>query len=44
MIAALGNGDFQEAARLVRDVHWSFEVQEKFIRKYYLQELEESTP
>ena len=40
IVAALENGDVEEAARLVRDVHWSFGVQEKFIRKYYLPELE----
>ena len=27
---------FQEAAAYIRDVHWSFEVQEKYLRKYYL--------
>ncbi len=26
----------EEAARLVRDVHWSFKVQEKYIAKYYV--------
>lgn len=40
VVAALANKDLQEAARLIREVHWSFEVQEKFIRKYYLPELE----
>ena len=40
ILTALENGDVAEASRLVRDVHWSFEVQEKFIRKYYLPELE----
>ena len=28
-------GDPQAAALFLRDVHWSFAVQEKFIRKYY---------
>lgn len=28
-------GDVQSAAIFLRDVHWSFAVQEKFIRKYY---------
>jgi DNA-binding GntR family transcriptional regulator len=26
---------YQEAADFIRDVHWSFEVQEKYIRQYY---------
>jgi len=41
IIAALENDDPAEAARLVRDVHWSFAVQERFIRRYYRDELEE---
>jgi DNA-binding GntR family transcriptional regulator len=31
----LAAGDAQAAALFLRDVHWSFAVQEKFIRKYY---------
>ena len=31
----LAAGDPQSAALFLRDVHWSFAVQEKFIRKYY---------
>ena len=31
----LAAGDPQSAAIFLRDVHWSFKVQEKFIRKYY---------
>ncbi len=31
----LAAGDFDGAAAYVRDVHWSFEVQERFIRIYY---------
>lgn len=42
IMEALDNADLQEAARLIRDVHWSFAVQEKFIRKYYLPELQEA--
>lgn len=42
IVDALARGEHAEAARLVRDVHWSFSVQEKFIRKYYLAELEAS--
>jgi DNA-binding GntR family transcriptional regulator len=32
----LGRGDFGAAADYLRDVHWSFPVQERFIREYYL--------
>ncbi|MCP4572807.1 MAG: GntR family transcriptional regulator [bacterium] len=39
IVAALEKSDWIEAARLVRDVHWSFAVQEQFIRRYYLEEL-----
>lgn len=28
-------GDFRAAAEYVRDIHWSFEVQEHFIQRYY---------
>ena len=31
----LAAGDAEAAALFLRDVHWSFAVQEKFIRKYY---------
>ncbi len=31
----LRSGDFKGAAAYVRDVHWSFEVQERYIREYY---------
>jgi len=34
----LAAGDPQSAALFLRDVHWSFAVQEKFIRKYYAPE------
>lgn len=42
IVSALEKGDVAEAARIVRDVHWSFEVQKKFIQKYYLADLEEA--
>jgi DNA-binding GntR family transcriptional regulator len=29
------SGDFAGAAEYIRDVHWNFEVQERYIRKYY---------
>lgn len=35
MISLFRSGDFNGAAEYVRDVHWSFAVQERFIRKYY---------
>lgn len=35
LIALLRRGDFNGAADFMRDVHWSFSVQERFIRKYY---------
>jgi DNA-binding GntR family transcriptional regulator len=40
IVTALQVGDVREAARLVQEVHWSFAVQEKFIHRYYLDELE----
>ena len=43
IVRALEDGDHREAARLVRDVHWSFAVQERFIRRYYLAELGEDS-
>jgi DNA-binding GntR family transcriptional regulator len=35
MTKMLDRGDFESAAAYLRDVHWSFSVQERFIRKYY---------
>lgn len=35
IVEALAAGDCDGAACLVRDVHWSYEVQERFIRRYY---------
>lgn len=31
---------FEAAARYLRDVHWSFEVQEKFVNRYYARALQ----
>ncbi len=42
IVKALKVGDVPGAARLLQEVHWSFDVQEKFIRCYYLQELDEA--
>lgn len=36
LIALLEAGKFKEAGAQLREVHWSFEVQEPFIRVYYL--------
>jgi len=35
LVALLEEGKVAEAADLLRDVHWSFTVQEPFIRRYY---------
>ena len=35
MVKKLRDGDFNGAAEYLRDVHWSFSVQERYIRKYY---------
>lgn len=36
LLQLMGRGKFEEAAAFHRDVHWSFEVQESFVRVYYL--------
>jgi len=35
IIDLLAKGDFNGAADYIRDVHWSFSVQERYIRRYY---------
>lgn len=35
LIELLRRGHFNGAADFIRDVHWSFAVQERFVRKYY---------
>jgi DNA-binding GntR family transcriptional regulator len=40
LIRLLESGDSREAASYIRDVHWSYEVQQPFIERYYLPELE----
>lgn len=37
LLALLKEGKYEEASRFIRDVHWSFEVQKKFILQYYPQ-------
>jgi DNA-binding GntR family transcriptional regulator len=41
IIHRLRQGDLWAAADYIRDVHWSFKVQERFIRKYYFLHQEE---
>ena len=35
LIRLIAEKEFLEAANFIRDVHWSFEVQKKFVEKYY---------
>jgi DNA-binding GntR family transcriptional regulator len=35
LISLLCSGKITDAANFIRDVHWSFKVQEKYIKKYY---------
>ena len=35
IIDSIKEGDFVSAANYMRDVHWSYQVQEKFVKKYY---------
>jgi len=35
LVAAIEAKDLNESVRIIVDVHWSFTVQEKFIRRYY---------
>jgi DNA-binding GntR family transcriptional regulator len=35
IVAMLRSGDFKGAASFVKDQHWNFEVQERYIRTYY---------
>jgi DNA-binding GntR family transcriptional regulator len=37
LVELLEKGDSREAAAFMRDVHWSFSVQESFIRRYYFE-------
>ena len=38
LLALLEAGDVRGAADYLRDVHWSFEVQQRFIHQYYFPE------
>lgn len=35
LLALIAENRFEEAAAFIRDVHWSFDVQERYIKKYY---------
>lgn len=35
LVNLIDQGKKEEAARFIRDVHWSYKVQEKFIKEYY---------
>jgi hypothetical protein len=39
-VRLLEDGQSKEAADYVRDVHWSYKVQERFIKQYYVEALE----
>ena len=39
LIDLLSKEKFMDAAAYIRDVHWSFQVQEKYVRKYYSDEI-----
>lgn len=41
LIACIKNGDSDGAARVMRNVHWSFSYQEDFIRRFYSIAMEE---
>jgi DNA-binding GntR family transcriptional regulator len=41
LIGLIAERRFMEAANFIRDVHWSFEVQQKFVEKYYTESPEE---
>jgi DNA-binding GntR family transcriptional regulator len=44
LIEAFEAGDREAAVQVWRDVHWSFEVQEKYIRRFYYPESREPRP
>jgi DNA-binding FadR family transcriptional regulator len=37
LVKFLRQGDKEGAAKFIRDIHWSYEVQEPYIAKYYQQ-------
>jgi DNA-binding GntR family transcriptional regulator len=44
LLACLRKGDFSGAADFIRDVHWSFSVQERYIRRYYFGQVSQPLP
>jgi DNA-binding GntR family transcriptional regulator len=40
LLQSIEAGNAREAAHIIRNVHWSFQVQEKFIKKYYFENKE----
>jgi DNA-binding GntR family transcriptional regulator len=40
IVRFLERGDFAGASGYLRDMHWSYEVQEKFIKQYYFSRME----
>jgi len=44
LIELLSEGSYVVAANYIRDVHWSYKVQEKYIRKYYSDETGTDSP
>ncbi len=40
ILRILRTGNFSEAARYLREVHWNYDVQEEFVRQYYAKHLE----
>ncbi len=38
LIKLLNNGKFKEAGDFIKDIHWSFDVQRKYIELYYLKD------
>jgi DNA-binding GntR family transcriptional regulator len=44
LVALIENGKSHEASSYIRDVHWSYAVQEKYIQKYYSHAVSFATP
>ncbi len=41
LMAAINKGDRDAAATIIRDIHWSYPVQERFIREFYRMAIDE---
>lgn len=44
LVDLIARKKFSEATDFIRDVHWSFTVQEKYIKKYYVEGMEGEKP